>query len=65
MYLVLLICLAGIVLGIGPRLIDEDRRLGAAMPGLIDKFTQGRSPGRIAEQALVNSSVPETRENIS
>jgi predicted PurR-regulated permease PerM len=41
-YLVLLICIAGIVLGIGPRLIDEARHLGAAMPGLIDKLTSGQ-----------------------
>ena len=41
-YLVLLICIAGIVLGIGPRLMDEARHLGAAMPGLIDKFTSGQ-----------------------
>jgi len=41
-YLVLLICFAGILLGIGSRLIDEGRRLGAAMPGLIDTFTSGQ-----------------------
>lgn len=41
-YFVLLICLVGIGLGIGPRLVDEGRHLAAALPGLIDKFTSGQ-----------------------
>jgi predicted PurR-regulated permease PerM len=41
-YLILFICLAGIVLGVGPHIVDEGRRLGAALPSLIDKLTSGQ-----------------------
>jgi predicted PurR-regulated permease PerM len=41
-YLVVLICLAGIGLGMGPHLVEEGRRLGAALPNLIDKLTSGQ-----------------------
>ena len=41
-YIILFICLAGIVLGVGPHIVDEGRRLGAALPSLIDKLTSGQ-----------------------
>lgn len=41
-YAVLVICLAGIVLGIGPHVVVEGRKLAASMPELIGKLTSGQ-----------------------
>jgi predicted PurR-regulated permease PerM len=41
-YLILLLIISGIVLGIGPRIADEGRKLAAALPGLLDQMSSGR-----------------------
>ena len=41
-YLILLLIILGIVLGIGPRVADEGRKLLAALPGLLDQMSSGR-----------------------
>jgi predicted PurR-regulated permease PerM len=41
-YLILLLIISGIILGIGPRVADEGRKLAAALPGLLDQMSSGR-----------------------
>jgi predicted PurR-regulated permease PerM len=41
-YLILLLIIFGVVVGIGPRVAEEGRTLGAALPGLLDQMSSGR-----------------------
>jgi predicted PurR-regulated permease PerM len=41
-YLILLVIISGMTLSIGPRVVDEGRKLAAALPGLLDQMSSGR-----------------------
>jgi len=41
-YILLLLIISGVILGIGPRVADEGRKLAAALPGLLDQMSSGR-----------------------
>src|SRR5947199_743132 len=38
-YLVLLLIVTGVLIGIGPRIADEARKLAVALPGLLDSMS--------------------------
>jgi predicted PurR-regulated permease PerM len=41
-YFILLVIISGMTLSIGPRVVDEGRKLAAALPGLLDQMSSGR-----------------------
>ena len=41
-YLILLLIISGVLLGIGPRVADEGRKLATALPGLLDQMSSGK-----------------------
>ena len=41
-YLILLLIISGVLLGIGPRIADEGRKLATALPGLLDQMSSGK-----------------------
>jgi predicted PurR-regulated permease PerM len=41
-YLILILLISGVVLGLGPRVADEGRKLMSALPGLLDQMSSGK-----------------------
>ena len=41
-YVILLLIISGVLLGIGPRVADEGRKLATALPGLLDQMSSGK-----------------------
>ena len=46
-YLILLLIVTGVLIGVGPRIADEGRKLAGALPGLVDQMSSGQIVTRI------------------
>jgi predicted PurR-regulated permease PerM len=46
-YVFLLLIISGVILGIGPRVADEGRKLASALPALLDQMSSGRFVAQI------------------